>query len=120
MAFAIVGFLLLSTFPRWHPEEDSEGSDREVKAFPSRKISLFVLFCSFVAAFMALLSAFWQHLSAGATMAMVRAFAYGSVSSRTGSAAMAFGWVATGVMIIGTIALSRLVLVQRQLEALTD
>ncbi|UZP42348.1 hypothetical protein NXS19_010164 [Fusarium pseudograminearum] len=32
--FAFICLLLLATFPGWHEETDSEGSDREVKPFP--------------------------------------------------------------------------------------
>lgn len=53
--------------------------------------------CTIIAAFFALLSAFWQHLAAGATVSMMDAFAYGTASARVGAGAMALGWLGAGL-----------------------
>ena len=47
--FAFICLLLLATFPGWHEEETSEGSDREVKPFPSRPVSQVALAIIFIA-----------------------------------------------------------------------
>lgn len=61
--------------------------------------------CTIVAAGFGLLSAFWQHLSAGATISMMDALAYGTASARVGAAAMAFGWLAGGLSALVSLAM---------------
>ena len=105
LAFSVICTALLSTFPGWHEEADSEGSDREVKPFPSRAVSYVALVCATVTFFMTLLSAFWQHLSSSAGGTFSSLLTYGVVSGHVGAAAMALGWVAAGLSMLTMVGL---------------
>lgn len=59
----------------------------------------------FVAAVMALMSAFWQHLSSSASSTMVHSLTYGAVTGHVGAGAMAIGWVATTLCLASFIGL---------------
>ncbi|UNI22504.1 hypothetical protein JDV02_008390 [Purpureocillium takamizusanense] len=83
----------LSTFPGWHEEEDTGGSLREVKPFPSRAMSTFALLCSSLATAVAYVAALWQHTSCAATGMLFEALRYGAVEAHTGMAAVALGWM---------------------------
>lgn len=68
-----------------------------MKPFPSRKITIAATGLSFVAFVMALMSAFWQHLSSTSSITMVEALTYGAVTGHVGAGAMAIGWIATAL-----------------------
>src|SRR5690606_5570460 len=89
---------------------DSEGSECEVKPFPSRKISIAATSLSLVASVMALMSAFWQHLSSASAITMVEALTYGAVTWHVGAGAMAIGWVATALCLTVVIGLLTMIL----------
>ncbi|KAK2771100.1 hypothetical protein CKAH01_14478 [Colletotrichum kahawae] len=102
---AIFTFLLLATFPGWHEEEDSEGSDREVKPFPSRPVTYLALACVLFSAIIALLAAFWQHMSSSAAVVMAGVFTRGDITGHVGAGAMALGWVLVSLLFLISLAL---------------
>lgn len=98
--FSCASFLLLTTFPGWILDEDSMGSEREVKLFTSRPVCLVALACTAIAAIFSFISALWQHLSAAATISIVKAFGYGYVNGHVGTIAMVFGWGGIALMAV--------------------
>lgn len=75
------------------------------KRFPSRLVLQITFYCSIVGAIFAFISAFWQHLSAGATLSMVKAFSYGTVSAHVGTSAMVCGWIGMVLIVVATLGL---------------
>lgn len=108
--FAFVCLLLLATFPGWHEEEDSEGSDREVKPFPSRFVSQIALAIIFVSSIFVLVSVLWQHTASVAASVIAQDFGNGAVKSGVGTSAMVLGWFSFALLIIVTIGLLVMIL----------
>ena len=118
--FAFVCFLLLATFPGWHEEEDSEGSEREVKPFPSRPVSQVALSIIFIASVFVLVSVLWQHTASVAASIIAQDLGNGSVMSGIGSSAMVLGWFSFTLLIIVTIGLLVMILSIRVLTRLAE
>ncbi|KAI0205954.1 Ca2+ regulator and membrane fusion protein Fig1-domain-containing protein [Astrocystis sublimbata] len=118
--FAFVCFLLLATFPGWHEEEDSEGSEREIKPFPSRPVSQIALAIIFIASIFVLVSVLWQHTASVAASIISQDFGNGSVKSGVGTSAIVMGWFSFALLIIVTIGLLVMILSIRVLTQLAD
>ncbi|PHH82299.1 hypothetical protein CDD82_6407 [Ophiocordyceps australis] len=116
--FAFLCFLLLATFPGWHEEEDSEGSEREVKPFPSRPVSQVALAIIFIASIFVLVSVLWQHTASVAASIIAQDFGNGAVKSGVGTSAMVIGWFSFALLIIVTIGLLAMILSIRVLGQL--
>ncbi|EFY99656.1 Ca2+ regulator and membrane fusion protein Fig1 domain protein [Metarhizium robertsii] len=114
--FAFLCLLLLATFPGWHDEEDSEGSEREVKPFPSRAVSQVALAIIFIASIFVLVSVLWQHTTSVAASVIAQDFGNGSVKSGVGTSAMVMGWFSFTLLIIVTIGLLVMILSMRVLK----
>ncbi|KAG5913809.1 hypothetical protein E4U42_000871 [Claviceps africana] len=108
--FAFICLILLATFPGWHEEEDSEGSEREVKPFPSRFVSQTALAIIFIASIFILVSVLWQHTASVAASVIAQDFGNGSVKSGVGTSAMVMGWFSFTLLIIVTIGLLVMIL----------
>ncbi|PNY18227.1 Uncharacterized protein TCAP_07589 [Tolypocladium capitatum] len=108
--FAFLCLLLLATFPGWHEEEDSEGSEREVKPFPSRPVSQIALAIIFIASIFILVSVLWQHTASVAASVIAQDFGNGAVRSGVGTSAMVMGWFSFTLLIIVTIGLLVMIL----------
>ncbi|KAI9925659.1 hypothetical protein ASPWEDRAFT_173331 [Aspergillus wentii DTO 134E9] len=113
-------FILLATFPGWHEEVDSGGSEREVKPFPSRPVSQAALALIFVAAVFVLVSVLWQHTASVAASTIAQDMGNGSVKSGVGTSAMVLGWFGFVLMVIVTIGLLVMILSIRLIKQLTD
>ena len=120
IVLAFVCFLLLATFPGWHEEHDDNGSDREVKPFPSRPVSQIALALIFVASVFVLVSVLWQHTASVGASTIAQDLGNGSVRSGVGTAAMILGWFGFALLIIVTIGLLVMILSIRILAELTD
>ncbi|KAK3317848.1 Ca2+ regulator and membrane fusion protein Fig1-domain-containing protein [Cercophora scortea] len=118
--FAFICLLLLATFPGWHEEEDSEGSEREIKPFPSRPVSQIALAIIFIASIFILVSVLWQHTASVAASIIAQDFGNGSVLSGVGSSAMVMGWFSFTLLIIVTIGLLVMILSIRVLAQIMD
>lgn len=118
--FAFICLLLLATFPGWHEEEDSEGSEREVKPFPSRPVSQIALAIIFIASIFVLVSVLWQHTASVAASIIAQDFGNGSVLSGVGTSAMVMGWFSFTLLIIVTIGLLVMILSIRVLASIMD
>ncbi|KAH6652993.1 Ca2+ regulator and membrane fusion protein Fig1-domain-containing protein [Truncatella angustata] len=118
--FAFICFLLLATFPGWHEEEDSEGSEREIKPFPSRPVSQIALAIIFIASIFVLVSVLWQHTASVAASIIAQDFGNGSVLAGVGTSAMVMGWFSFTLLIIVTIGLLVMILSIRVLSQLAD
>lgn len=108
--FAFICLLLLATFPGWHEEEDSEGSERDVKPFPSRPVSQVALALIFISAIFVLVSVLWQHTASVAASVIAQDFGNGAVKSGVGTSAMVLGWFSFALLIIVTIGLLVMIL----------
>ncbi|KAG9231026.1 Ca2+ regulator and membrane fusion protein Fig1-domain-containing protein [Amylocarpus encephaloides] len=108
--FAFICLLLLATFPGWHEEEDRDGSDREVKPFPSRPVSQIALAIIFIASIFVLVSVLWQHTASVAASIIAQDLANGSVKSGVGTTAMVLGWFGFALLIVVTIGLLVMIL----------
>ena len=113
-------FVLLSTLPRWQEEFDSEGSERDIKPFPSRPVSMAAVACALVAFLISLMSIFWQHLSSSATGTMVKVLTYGTTTGHVGVTAMGLGWVSVLLLMTTTVTIVVIILRIRVLAALAD
>jgi hypothetical protein len=113
-------FVLLSTFPGWQTEEGSDGSEREVKPFPSTPVSQVALISALAASVLALVAALWQHLSSAATSTMAGTLMYGTVSAQVGAGAMAMGWVGTALLFVVMFGLLIMILSMKVLEQVMD
>lgn len=109
VAVTFVCFLALATFPGWHEEVDEDGSEREVKPFPSRPVSQVALGLSALGFIFALISILWQHINSSATGTLSESLTYGAIESHVGTAAMILGWAA--VVCLGVVALALLIMI---------
>lgn len=108
--FAFICLLLLATFPGWHEEISSEGSETEVKPFPTRPVSQVALAIIFIASIFVLVSVLWQHTASVAASVIAKDLANGSVKSGVGTSAMVMGWFSFTLLIIVTIGLLIMIL----------
>ena len=118
--FAFICLILLATFPGWHEEEDSQGSEREIKPFPSRPVSQVALAIIFIASIFVLVSVLWQHTASVAASIIAQDLANGSVMSGVGASAMVMGWFSFTLLIIVTIGLLVMILSIRVLAQIMD
>lgn len=118
--FAFVCFILLATFPGWHQTENEDGSDVDVKPFPSRPVSQISLAIIFIASIFVLVSVLWQHTASVAASIIAQDLANGSVKSGVGTTAMVLGWFGFALLIVVTIGLLVMILSIQVLQELTD
>lgn len=120
LIFAFLSFLLLATFPGWHEELNNQGSDIEVKPFPSRPVSQVALALIFVASVFILVSVLWQHTASVAASTIAQDLGNGSVKSGVGTSAMLLGWFGFAFFIIVSIGLLCMILSINYFSQLTD
>lgn len=102
--FALIAFGLLAMWPGWRREDgDSEGSEREVRPFPSRPVSHAALGSLIVAALMAFISSFWQHMGSVSASTMAKTFTYGEVNGDVGAGAMVLGWLSFSLQMVACL-----------------
>ncbi|KMU74387.1 hypothetical protein CISG_04459 [Coccidioides immitis RMSCC 3703] len=118
--FAFVCFLILGTFPGWHEETSPDGSEQEVRPFPSRPVSQVALSLIFVASVFILVSVLWQHTASVAASTVAQDLGNGSVKSGVGTSAMILGWFGFGLLVVVTIGLLAMILSISLLTRLTD
>jgi hypothetical protein len=106
---------LLATFPGWHEEDSSNGSEEDVKPFPSRPVSQIALAIIFISSVFVLVSVLWQHTASVAASIIAQDFGNGSVRSGVGTTAMVLGWFGFTLLIIVTIGLLVMILSLRVL-----
>lgn len=120
LVLAFFCFVLLATFPGWHEEVDSTGSEREVKPFPSRPVSQAALALIFISSVFVLVSVLWQHTASVAASTIAQDMGNGSVKSGVGTSAMILGWFGFGFLVIVTIGLLVMILSISLLRQLTE
>lgn len=120
VALAFITICLLLTFPGWHNEVDDNGSDREVKPFPSRPVSLIALAAATLGAMLALVSMIWQHTASVAAATTAQDLGYGTIKSAVGATTLALGWVGFALLALAAIGLLVMILSIRILDQLTD
>jgi len=102
--------LLLFTFPSWHTEEDEDGSEQEVKPFPSKSITNAALAVVTVASILTFISAYGQHISSSTAGVLAQSLSYETVESHVGTVAMILGWGAVLLELLAAIALLIMIL----------
>ncbi|RMZ91384.1 hypothetical protein DV736_g1396, partial [Chaetothyriales sp. CBS 134916] len=120
IVLAFLTFLLLATFPGWHTATSSDGSEHEVKPFPSRAVSQVALATIFISSVFVLVSVMWQHTAAVAASTVAQDLGNGSVKSGVGTTAMVLGWFGFGLLVVVTLGLLVMILSIRLLDTLTD
>ncbi|KAF7593470.1 hypothetical protein BBP40_011476 [Aspergillus hancockii] len=120
IALVFIAILLMGTFPGWHEEISANGSEREVKPFPSRPVSQTALGCIGIASALGLISILWQHVNSSAAASMATSLTYGAIESHVGTAAMILGWAAVVLVGIATIALLVMILSISLIRQLTE
>lgn len=108
LSFIVV--LLLATFPGWHEEEDADGSEREVKPFPSRPVSQIALALIAISSVFMFVSVFWQHIASSAGATLAQNLSYGTVKAHVGPAAMILGWIGVLLSLVVTVGLLIMIL----------
>ncbi|KAF7875361.1 hypothetical protein EAF04_002533 [Stromatinia cepivora] len=95
LAFAFITITILSFTPSWKTESNSgAGSEREVKLFPSRKISDTACATSGSTAIFAFVSILWQHLAAVSALKIIENMSYGGLMGKVETNSMVVGWLA--------------------------
>ncbi|KFA70939.1 hypothetical protein S40288_10228 [Stachybotrys chartarum IBT 40288] len=112
--------VLLSTFPGWHEEEGSEGSERVVKPFPSRQVSVAALVCSSVGSFVLFVAVAWQHIAVASAATLLEGMRYGLVDVTVGIEAAVLAWLSVFLSCVCTIGLAVMVLSIRVLSQLVE
>ncbi|KAL2063544.1 hypothetical protein VTL71DRAFT_5349 [Oculimacula yallundae] len=120
IALSVLAIVLLSTFPRWHTETDDDGSEREVKPFPSKKISYSATALIGLASIFMFVSILWQHIVSATAAVMVDDLTYGAAKGSVGSAAMAIGWTAVSCLLLTFVATLIMVWSIKVLSELVD
>ncbi|KAK0656300.1 Ca2+ regulator and membrane fusion protein Fig1-domain-containing protein [Cercophora newfieldiana] len=116
--FTFFGIVLLATFPGWHDEEDSEGSERQVKPFPSRRVSQIALSLYTAAFLLSFITVLWQHLGSAAAYTLANALTYDTIDASVGAGAMALGWVGVGLSALTALGMLLMIMSIRVLAAL--
>ncbi|KAF7907837.1 hypothetical protein EAE99_011907 [Botrytis elliptica] len=99
LPLSLLTLLLLTLIPRWKTDRNPDtNSERQVKSFPSRALSMTLCLISGSASLFAFTSILWQHLAAVTASRFIERMSYGSVVARVGSNAMVIGWL--GVLML--------------------
>ena len=117
---ALFVIALLATFPGWHEETNDNGSEVEVKPFPSHPVVNVAYYTSQAATFLIFASAVWQHASAVAFSIALQNASAGLVKSEVGTSAMVLVWFGFGLLALVTIGLYILILSIKLLKDITD
>ncbi|KAI1905632.1 hypothetical protein LOZ53_005483 [Ophidiomyces ophidiicola] len=120
VVLAFLCFLLLATFPGWHEETSEDGSDRQVRPFPSRAVSQVALALVFIASVFVLVSVLWQHTASVAASTVAQDMGNGSVKSGVGTSAMVLGWFGFVLLVVVTVGLLAMILSISLLAKLAD
>lgn len=120
-AFIVLGAVFLMTYSRWDGlGQDGEGSEREVKLFPSRTVAGVSLTLFLVSSMFLLVTALWQHAVASTLVTSLEASSYGAIKAHVGVIGIIFGWAVCGLVYVVAWGLLVLILSIRVLEELTD
>lgn len=120
VALAFITICLLATFPGWHTEIGDDGSDREVKPFPSRSVANIALTTSTLGAMLALVSMIWQHTASVAAATTAQNLGYGTVKSAVGVKVLILGWIGFATLALAAIGMLINILSMRILSALRE
>lgn len=89
-----MAFLILSTFPSWKTEVDSEtGSEVDIKPFPRRKVQSAGFLVTILSVLFCLLAALWQHTSAATAATVIEVSTSESVQASTGAIGAVLAWL---------------------------
>ena len=120
IVLTFICFVLLWTFPGWHEEVNDDGSEIEVKPFPSRPVSQVALGLIGLGFMFGLISILWQHINSSAAGTMAEGLTYGAVESHIGTVAVVLGWAAVVCMGLSTVALLTMIWSIERIRLLTD
>lgn len=100
---ALLDFILLwlfTLFPGWQNETDDNGSEREVKPFPSPIVLAAILAMGSITAALLLATAIWQQVAATAAGQTLGQMMSGQIQSHVGVAASVISWFAFVLAVI--------------------
>lgn len=120
LVLALIATAGLATFPGWHKEENSNGSERDVKPFPSAPVSRWCAALTGLAAGLFHVSAFWQHVSIAAVISTASILTYEAIEVKVGSVAIALGWTSAFLTSISFLGLVIMILSIRVLVQLAN
>lgn len=108
----------MASFPGWHEEENSQGSDREVMPFPSRKVTRIALITNGLGSIGLFISVAWQNIAVASVAAVVEGMRYDAVKVNMGVAAAVLSWLAVLFYAVSLLGLTIMVLSMSILSAL--
>lgn len=120
MILCLMSCGLLFTFPRWQTITTDDGSDHEVKPFPSRVVVQVLTLIVGLATLFSFVSMFWIHVGAVTAAGTLDFVFQGLVSTYVGWITMLIGWLGFS---FATIALMGLLVTWQSiilLDSLTD
>ena len=120
LALLLLGFLGLASFPGWHEEISEQGSELEVKPFPSRPVLRITSKVLDLGAFLLLVSAIWQHVAAASAASMISSAALGHLTTHVGAWAVALVWIGFVMALIPAIGVETMITSISLLDELTD
>lgn len=100
---------ILTTFPGWHEEKDDNGSERDVKPFPSRSMSILAAALQTFGFLLSLVAMVWQHCSAISYAVSIERFTGGTIIGRVGLTAITIGW--TGCVLALTVSVGLVIMI---------
>ncbi|KAH8176398.1 ca2+ regulator and membrane fusion protein fig1 domain-containing protein [Sarocladium implicatum] len=118
LVLSAIYIFCLSRYPDWHEEEDSNGSVREIKPFPSQWITWFSIATASVSSILLYIAIMWQQIGVAAAAVAMKGFRYGLVETGTGAAAAALGWVSVGLICLAALGIVVMMLSIRLLQSL--
>ncbi|OBT99854.1 hypothetical protein VE01_02242 [Pseudogymnoascus verrucosus] len=118
IALMVISLILLVTYPQWHTSEDDDGSEVEVRPFPSRAVSKITLVAILIAAILMMISILWQHVATATASSMGGSLAYGAVRGGVGAAAMVLGWGGGFLVVVAMLGILVMVLSIQTIQAI--
>lgn len=103
----LIQIAILASFPGWH-EEAATGSQstREVKTFPVKRNTWFLILCSFTCSLGLYVAIVWQHIAVAVAAVPVEGLRYGLVEVGAGTSVVVLSWlsvVLTCVCVLGIV-----------------
>jgi len=108
------------TFPGWHEATDEEGSERDVKPFPSMIVLKALGVVLVFAVLLCFVAIIWQHVATVAAMTTMQVTPYGTVRCEVGTLVMVLGWIAVAMLAICSIKFAALYSSMLLLDRLTE
>lgn len=120
LVLCLGSFIALATFPGWQTSISDDGSEIEIKRFPSRLVLIAIVWALGLAFALGFVSILWIHIGAVAAAESIKANYRHFVDANVGPAAMAVGWVAVTLVAIAFLGVLIMKLSIELLDELTE